>query len=327
MQYSKENIKIQKYIVVVAIVLFIIKIIAWQITGSVAILTDSLESIVNVMSSFLGLYSLQLAAVPRDRSHPYGHGKVEFISAGIEGVLISLAGLFIVYRAVASFFNPTEITRLDTGLYIIAISAVVNYLFGFWAVKTGEKNSSPALLASGQHLKTDTYTTIGIILGLLLLKLTGLWWIDGLTALIFALVIMFTGYKIVRSAIAGIMDESDEQLLEKMVNYLQENRDPNWVDIHNLRIIKYGAVLHIDCHLTLPWYFNIKQGHDETDKLQSLITDKFGSQIELMIHTDYCEDFSCQICQVANCAERKAPFVKQIKWTVENVTSKEKHRL
>ncbi len=327
MHYSKENIKIQKHIVVVAILLFIIKIAAWQLTRSVAILTDSLESIVNVMSGFFGLYSLQLAAVPRDKSHPYGHGKIEFISAGMEGTLITLAGLFIIYKAVVSFFDPVEITRLDTGLYIIAISAVINYAFGFWAVNTGKKNNSPALQASGQHLKTDTYTTIGIILGLLLLKLTGLWWIDGITALVFAFIIVFTGYKIVRGAIAGIMDESDEKLLKEIVDYLQENRQPNWVDIHNLRIVKYGAVMHIDLHLTIPWYFTIKQGHDETDKLEQLISEKFGSQIELMIHTDYCEDFSCQICRVADCKYRKAPFVKQIEWTVENVTSKEKHRL
>lgn len=327
MKMSFENIKLQKYIVSIAILLFIIKMVAWYLTKSVAIFTDGLESIVNVISGFVGLYSLKLAAVPRDNNHPYGHGKVEFISSGIEGTLIMAAGLFIIYKAVLSFFTPPTLSKLDTGIIIISISAVFNYGFGLWAVRTGRRNNSVALEASGQHLQADTYTTLGIIVGLLLLQYTGFLWIDGAVAIIFALLIMYTGYKILRSAIAGIMDESDEELLSEMVDYLQKNRDTNWVDLHNLRIIKYGSVLHIDCHLTLPWYFTVKQGHDETDKLEALILDEFGDLIELMIHTDYCEDFSCSLCAIENCEVRQAPFQRQVEWTVAKVVSKKKHNL
>ncbi len=322
-----ENIRVQRYIVRVAILLFILKMVAWYLTQSVAILTDGLESIVNVVSGFVGLYSLRLAAIPRDRSHPYGHGKIEFISAGIEGSLIFAAGIFIIYEAARSFFAPPTLTKLDTGIIIISISAVINYAFGLWAVRTGRRNNSLALQASGKHLQSDTYTTLGIIIGLLLLQFTGYMWLDGFVAIIFALLIIHTGYKILRSAIAGIMDESDEKLLSEMVACLQKHRDQNWVDLHNLRIVKYGSVLHIDCHLTLPWYFTVKQGHDETDKLEALILDQFGSRIELNIHTDYCHDFSCPLCSIENCEVRKSPFQKQIEWTVENVVSKDKHRL
>ncbi|GAB5408129.1 MAG: cation diffusion facilitator family transporter [Balneolaceae bacterium] len=304
-----------------------IKVVAWYLTQSVAILTDALESIVNVLSGGIGLISLTIAARPRDHNHPYGHGKIEFISAGIEGTLVTLAGLFIIYEAGMSFLSPPELKQLNWGIAIISFSAVVNYGFGTWAYKTGKRNNSLALMASGKHLQTDTYTTLGIIIGLFLISFTDEIWLDGAVAILFALLIIKMGVKILRQAIAGIMDESDQQLLKEMVSYLQENRQINWVDLHNLRIVKYGSVLHIDCHLTLPWYFNIKQGHDETDKLDELISNRFGSRIELNIHTDYCHDFSCQICDIKECKVRGAAFKKEVKWTVENVVSRDKHRL
>lgn len=322
-----ENIRVQKYIVFIALVLFAIKMVAWVLTGSIAILTDGLESVVNVISGFIGLFSLWLAAKPRDRNHPYGHGKVEFISAGIEGTLITVAGWFIIYKAVSSFFDPPELKQLEIGIWIVGFSAIVNYGFGSWALRTGRKNKSLALQASGRHLQADTYTTIGIVAGLLLIQFTGFVWLDGAVAILFAILIIRMGFKIIRRSIAGIMDESDQQLLEEMVSYLQENRQTNWVDLHNLRIVKYGSVLHIDAHLTLPWYFTVKQGHDETDKLAELIHNRFGDRIELNIHSDYCHDFSCPLCTIENCEVRKAPFKEQIEWTVDNVVSKEKHRL
>ncbi len=327
MESQNENIRVQKFIVTIAVVLFLIKVVAWYLTQSVAILTDALESIVNVVSGAIGLVSLFIAARPRDRSHPYGHGKIEFISAGIEGTLITIAGLFIIYEAGMSFLDPPQLEQLNWGIGIISFSALINYAFGTWAYKTGKKNNSLALMASGRHLQTDTYTTLGIILGLFLISITGAIWLDGAVAIIFALFIIRMGFKILRHAIAGIMDESDQKLLNEMVSYLQENRHTNWVDLHNLRIVKYGSVLHIDCHLTLPWYYNIKQGHDETDKLEDLILGKFGNRIELNIHTDYCHDFSCPLCDIKDCEVRKSPFNAKVEWTVENVVSSKKHGL
>ncbi len=324
---SQENIRVQKFIVAVAVILFAIKITAWYLTNSVAVLTDGLESIVNVVSGFIGLYSLYLSAKPKDANHPYGHGKVEFISAGIEGTLISLAGLYIIVEAVKSFINPEPLHKLDLGILLIAISGVINFAFGWWALRTGKRNDSLALQASGRHLQTDTYTTIGIIGGLVLIRLTNIMWLDGAVAILFALFIMLTGIRILREAVAGIMDESDEQLLEEMIAYLQETRDPKWVDLHNLRIIKYGRILHVDCHLTLPWYLNVREAHEELDKLEALITEKFGNRIEIFIHTDYCMEFSCPLCNVENCPVRQHPFKEELTWTVENVASNQQHRL
>ncbi|MBD3615218.1 MAG: cation transporter [Gracilimonas sp.] len=327
MNKAKENIRVQWFIVTVAVVLFVIKITAWYLTNSVAILTDGLESIVNVISGFIGLYSLYLSAKPKDANHPYGHGKVEFISAGIEGTLITIAGLLIVFEAAESFINPAPLQSLDTGIILIAISAVINYGFGWWAYRTGKRNESLALQASGRHLQTDTYTTIGIIAGLVLIRFTHILWLDGAVAIIFAVFIMQTGFRILREAVAGIMDESDEQLLADLITYLHKHRDPKWVDLHNLRIIKYGRTLHTDCHLTLPWYLTVKEAHAELDKIEALITRKFGDRIEVFIHTDYCMEFSCRLCQMENCEVRQHPFEKEIIWTVENVASDGKHRI
>lgn len=324
---SQENIRVQRFIVIIAVLLFVIKMVAWYLTGSVAVLTDGLESIVNVISGFIGLYSIILSAKPKDANHPYGHGKVEFISAGIEGTLITIAGLYIIYEATLSLIHPSPLQQLDLGIVLIAISAVINYAFGWWAFQTGKKNNSLALQASGKHLQTDTYTTIGIIAGLLLLRITNIMWLDGLVAIIFALIIMRTGYRILREAVAGIMDETDEDLLEDLISFLQENRDPKWIDLHNLRIIKYGPILHVDCHLTLPWYLTVKEAHAELDKIELLIAEKFGDRIEIFIHTDYCMEFSCRVCQVKNCKVRQHPFEKEITWTVENVASNERHQL
>jgi cation diffusion facilitator family transporter len=324
---SKENIRVQRFIVFIAVLLFVIKITAWFLTGSVAVLTDGLESIVNVISGFIGLYSLYLSAIPKDSNHPYGHGKVEFISAGIEGTLISIAGVLIIIEASRSFVHPEPLRSLDAGIILIAISAVINYAFGYWAFKTGEKNRSLALQASGKHLQTDTFTTIGIIAGLVLIRFTHITWLDGAVAILFAVFIIRTGFKILREAVAGIMDETDELLLKEMVEYLQQNRDQKWIDLHNLRIIKYGSILHVDCHLTLPWYLTVREAHGEVEKLEKLIAEKFGPRIELFVHSDFCMDFSCPLCKVENCPVRQHPFQKQLKWTVENVSYNKQHRL
>jgi cation diffusion facilitator family transporter len=324
---ATQNFKIQKYIAVISVALFLIKLFAWYLTHSVAILTDALESIVNVVAGFIGLYSLYISGKPKDQDHPYGHGKVEFLSAAIEGILIGIAGIFIIREAILNLYEPHSIQKLDYGIYLVGITAIINLLAGMICVKTGKKNNSLALIASGKHLMADTYTTIGIIIGLVLLFITGISWIDSVVAIIFALVIFYTGYKIVRSSIAGIMDEADMELLNKMVVFLNENRNPNWIDLHNLRIIKYGAMIHMDCHLTVPWYFNVHQAHDEIDRLSGLVKQHFGDSVELFVHSDGCLDFSCALCEKMECEVRKNAFEKKIVWTMENISSNKKHQL
>jgi len=324
---SKQNLNIQKIVVLVSVVLFSVKIFAWYLTHSVSILTDALESIVNVVASFIGLYSIFLSAKPKDLEHPYGHGKVEFISAAIEGVLISVAGIFIIREAILNLYHPHEIHQLDNGIYLIVSTAAINFLVGIICVKTGKKNNPLALMASGKHLISDTYTTIGIIAGLVLLYVTGLPWIDSIVAMLFALVIIYTGYKIIRSSVAGMMDEADQAMLEKMIDFLNRNREKNWIDLHNLRVIKYGSMMHVDCHLTIPWFLNVHEAHSEVEKLSGLVKQHFGSSVELFVHSDGCMDFSCSICSKTDCVKRISPFQQKIEWGMENVLSDKKHKL
>lgn len=181
--------------------------------------------------------------------------------------------------------------------------------------------------ASGKHLQTDTISTVGIIIGLLLLYFTGYQWIDSTVALLFGVYIMYTGYTIFRRSLAGIMDEADEQLLNKIVELLNANRKENWVDLHNLRIIKYGSVLHLDCHLTVPWYLNVHEAHKEIDILSMLVKKEFGESVELFVHSDGCLPFQCPICDKENCPVRQAPFQQEVRWTVHNILQNKKHSI
>jgi len=324
---TRENKRLQRFIVVVAVVLFSIKFCAWYVTGSLAILTDALESIVNIASALLGLYSLVLSAKPKDANHPYGHGKVEFISAAVEGTLIAVAGLFIIYKSVTSFFYPHEVARLDFGLLLMAATGIINYFAGVLCVATGKRNHSVLLISGGTHLKTDTYTTIGIFAGLLLVYFTGQVWLDGLVACIFAGIIIAAGYRIVRSSIAGIMDEADVTLLHNLVDILNVHRKENWIDLHNLRFIKYGSTLHCDCHLTVPWYLNVYEADREIESLAQLIRHEFGETVELFAHADGCQAFSCRICSKQDCAVRRHEFEKKITWTIKNIVRDAGHKI
>jgi cation diffusion facilitator family transporter len=321
-----SNVKVQQWVVVTSVVLFGMKVAAYFLTNSVAVLTDALESTVNVVTGFIGLYSLRLAVKPRDREHPYGHGKVELLSASFEGMLILVAGIVIVYESLTNLLNEHPLKQLDLGIGIVAATAAVNYALGAWCIRTGKKSHSMALQASGKHLQSDTWTTVGIVVGLLLLRFTGITWIDSAVAMIFAVFIMVEGYKILRETMAGIMDEADTELLQRLIEVLDKHKRDAWVDLHNLRAIKYGSVLHLDCHLTVPWYYNVNEAHAEVDALDRLIAREFDRGLEMFVHTDGCmPPHSCAVCPLTECKERKADFQGRLTWTMENVTDNLKH--
>lgn len=307
--------------------LFLTKIIAYQYTHSLAILSDALESIVNVIAGFVGLYSLYVAAKPRDLDHPYGHGKAEFVSAAVEGGLIVAAGIMIIYETVMNFLQESPLQKLDTGLILVGATAVINYVAGAVCIRIGKKNNSLALQASGKHLQVDTYSTIGIIAGLAIILLTRLYWLDKVIALGMSVLVIYNGYRIIRTSLAGIMDEADMQLLKRFINVLNDHRRANWVDLHNLRVIKYGPLLHIDCHLTVPWYLNVHEAHLEIDALAALIKQQFGDAIELFVHTDGCLPFSCTICTKTDCSVRQQAMKERLDWTLENIISNQKHQV
>lgn len=324
---AQQNLSVQKWVAAISLLILIVKFIAYYSTHSVAILTDALESIVNVSAGFIGLYSLYIAAKPRDMDHPYGHGKAEFISAAIEGTMIVSAAVIILYKAIQSLIHPSALHKIDYGIILIAATAFINFALGYVCLRIGKKNNSEALMASGKHLQTDTLSTLGIIAGLILLYFTKYRWIDSAVAILFGLIIIYTGYNILRRSVAGIMDEADKKILARMVQVLNANRRGNWIDLHNLRVIKNGSVLHVDCHLTVPWYLNVHEAHRVIDELAGLIRQEFGDSFEMFVHSDGCLPFSCQICNKSDCTERKNNFVQQIEWTLENISQNKKHQL
>ena len=321
------NLKIQKWITALSIVLFAAKVIAYYLTHSMAILTDALESIVNVVAGIIGLYSLSIAAKPKDEEHPYGHGKAEFVSAAIEGTLIVGAGVLILYETIKNIIVTTQVKQLDIGIILVGITAIINYIAGSICLSIGKKNRSIALQASGRHLQTDTWSTLAVVVGLLIIIFTKLYWLDKAIAFVMAIYIIHNGYKTIRESLAGIMDEQDKKLLQQIVDVLNQNRRINWIDLHNFRIIKYGSHLHIDCHLTIPWYLNVHEAQIEIDTFISMITSNFGNQIEFFVHTDGCEAFSCSLCSKMSCPVRLHPLDHKVEWTLDNMLLNQMHRL
>lgn len=324
---DRKVFRIQLFAVSVGIVLLLAKFAAYFLTHSNTILTDALESIINVIAGVFALYSLYLSSKPRDTDHPYGHGKVEFISAGFEGVLIAIAGGVIIVKSSVAFFHPRELEHLNTGLIIIAVSGVINFAIGFFLKNNGEQTGSLVLKADGEHLLSDAYSSFGILAGLVLILLTGWNFLDNVVAIIFGLIIIYTGIKLMRKSVAGIMDEADEKIIDEIVQHLMQHRKEEWIDIHNLRIIQYGNKLHIDCHVTLPWYFTLEQSHKEIDAIAAIINEKHSAQVEFFIHGDPCIKESCKICPVKNCDVRQEEFRQRLDWNLENVVLNRKHGL
>ncbi|KAF0241522.1 MAG: cation diffusion facilitator family [Chitinophagaceae bacterium] len=327
MNKGLQNYTIQKWVTVLSVLLFTIKITAYYLTASMAILSDALESIVNIIAGFIGLYSLYVAAKPRDNDHPYGHGKAEFVSAAAEGSLVIAAGIMIIYETILNMLDNVQVKKLDQGIWLVAITALVNYLAGAYCIRIGKKNNSLALESSGKHLQIDTYSTLGVLAAVTLIYFTKIYWLDKAIAIAMSIWIMYNGYTILRKSLAGIMDEADMALLIKFIDVLNTYKKPNWIDLHNLRVIKYGELLHIDCHITLPWYLNVHEAHKEIDLLSDLIKTQFGDAIELFVHTDGCLEFSCAICTKADCTVRQHAFESRLNWTMENLVSNEKHRM
>lgn len=323
---GQARIRVMRFILLFSILLLIIKFIAWWITHSNAILTDALESIVNVTAGAFALFSIWYAARPSDEDHPYGHGKIEFISAGFEGALILLAGGAILYRAVRGFWFPQEIHQPDIGAILTAVAGGCNFLMGNYLLRRGKREFSALMKASGHHLISDTLSSIGLVLGMIIIHFTGKVWIDNALALAFGLYIVFTGIKLVREAMSGLLDEADTVKLGQVINSLQQNRRARWIDVHKLRVQKYGTQLHIDAHLTLPWYLPLEEAHAEVEAMEHLVNNSMGEEVEFFIHADPCIPTSCPVCAVANCDYRKAEQSRQVTWSISNVLPDSKHR-
>ncbi len=321
---AQDNYSFQKIVAALGVFLLVMKFIAWYLTSSVAIFTDALESIVNVIAAFIGLYALYLSSKPRDKDHPFGHGKAELISSSLEGSMIAFAGLMIILEAVRTFLDPSEIKSLDLGLIIIALAALVNYAVGRTAIRKGLKNHSPALVASGKHLCSDTYSSVGITLGLIImfgLSSFGydVWWIDPLIAFIMGMIILITGLKVIVESINGVMDKADDELVSKVTTLINSRRHVHWVDVHDLRIAKYGNALHVDLHIIFPKHMTVLQQSTEIEEIREAICSELDYALDLVVMGEPCTDNECHICGM-NCENRTHEHDEKVFWTSDTIT-------
>ncbi len=305
----------------VGIGMFFAKMGAYLLTGSAAIFSDAAESVVHVLATSMALFSIVLSSKPADKSHLYGHGNVEFFSAGIEGLLIIVAAIFIIFTAVMDIVKGSNLKQLDIGVIVISFAGIVNLLLGSYLVRSGKKTNSLTLIADGKHVLTDSYTSIGVIVGISLVMLTNYQLLDPIFAIAIALNIFVTGFKLIRQSIGGLMAETDKVILKKIVDTILSDKKNYWIDIHQLRFWQSGDKIFIDFHLILPYFFTIKESHFEEDEIQNLIVKQFPNS-QIKIHFDYCVPELCKFCDYQECKVRKSDKSISFSWNEEKLTGK-----
>ena len=302
---------------VVATLMLAAKYQAYRMTGSTAVLSDALESIVNVLAAVFALGGLLFAGRPADRNHPYGHGKIEFFSAAFEGGLIAFASILIVYEAVRSLVAGSDVHQIGLGLLIVLGSALVNLALGLYLVRTGRRYVSLTLIADGQHVLADVWTSAGIIVGLGLVRLTGRAWLDPVVALLVALWLMATGFRLVRHAAGGLLDEEDPLLLRRVLDALQKYVGGGVIRVHHLRAIRSGRFQHVEAHLVVPEFWSVEHAHDLSEDVAARVMRDLGAEGEMVFHTDPCHRIYCAVCDLEDCPIRREPFLKQTPLTLE----------
>ena len=302
----------------IGIGMFITKMTAYLITGSVAIFSDAAESVVHIGATGMALFSIILSSKPADESHLYGHGNIEYFSAGVEGLLIIMAAGYIIYEAVISLINGPMLESLSIGVIFIAAAGFVNLALGYYLITTGKKTNSITLIADGKHVLTDAITSIGVLIGIVLVLITDFILLDPIIAIIVAINIVFTGYKLIRESIGGLMLETNPETLKKISNLLIAMKRDYWIDLHELRYWQSGDRTFMDFHLILPYYFTIQQSHKEEKRIDDELEKEYPNS-QIKIHFDYCNYDLCKYCGYQKCNVRKKEKKINFDWNVEKL--------
>jgi cation diffusion facilitator family transporter len=286
------------------------KFYAWHVTGSQTVFSDAMESIVNVVAAAVALAAMVFASRPKDESHPYGHGKIEFMTGGFEGGLIAFAAIVIIYESVVTLLDIENYApkRLEVGIWIVAAAGVANLLLGLFLVREGKKHGSVTLVADGKHVISDSWTSGGAVVGLVLVKLTGMNWIDPCAAMLVAVQLLATGAALVRQAARGLLDETDPEVVADVAAALEKARVPGVIEVHDLRAINVGGYHHVDLHVVVPEFWPVERSHREMDDYERRAQALRSRPGELQFHVDPCERAYCGRCDYADCAVRTAPF-------------------
>ena len=299
---------------IVSTALMGLKFATYYLTHSSAVLSDALESIINVVASGFAIVSVWMAAKPPDPEHPYGHGKIEYFSAGFEGALIILAAVGIFWTGINHLIRPHELPHIEQGFAILCTATMVNLLLGFFLMRVGQRTKSVTIIADGKHIITDVYTSAGVLIGLALVFWTGWLWVDGLVACLVGINILITGSHLVRQSFARLMDASDAQLLDQIVSVLARHRKPEWIDIHKLRAWRAGNLIHVDLHLVLPRDLTMEAAHQEAIAIEALLRAEFEGNASILVHMDPCNPYNCPICRQVACQWRTQTQELRINW-------------
>ncbi len=271
---------------VVGVLVFGTKMTAWAMTDSAALLADALESIVNVVAAVAAIYAIRFAAQAVDEDHPYGHGKAELLAAAFEGGLVAAAAVASAWQAIRALVDGAVPKALDVGMLVAGAAAVANLLLGAWLVRVGRKEQSPTLIADGTHVLSDVWTTAGAIIALAVVRFTGLTWLDPVVALLLSLLLVKTGYGLVREAADGLLDREDRSLLARIVEAYNAAQVPGLHGLHRLRAIRSGRFVHVDAHVYTPADWTIAVAHGAVERLEREIVDRAGIQGEIALHLD-----------------------------------------
>lgn len=275
--------------IIVSVVVFGMKMAAWWATGSVGLLSDALESTVNIVAAVVALFALRTAMKPADAMHHFGRGKAEYFSASIEGFMILLAALIIVYTAIERIISPRNLEQIGWGLTISTVAAVINGGAALILLRAGKLHRSPVLIADGKHLMTDVWTSVGVIVGVGLVVVTGWNRLDGIVALAVGLNIIVTGINLLRSSTAGLMDKalSDDDHL-KIVKVLTKYESDE-VKFHALQTREAGRQRFVSMHVLVPGAWTIQKGHDLSENLEADIIAELPDTI-ITTHVEPLED-------------------------------------
>lgn len=315
-----DRIRAGRLALVLGIAVFGGKLLAYLLTGSNAILADAMESTVNVVAAGMLVFSLALSARPPDADHPYGHGRVEFLSAALEGTAIAVAALLILASSIRDLLVGPSIQNLDLGVALTVGFSLVNLLLGLHLVRVGERTRSMALVADGRHVLTDVWTSGGVVAGLLVVRLTGWVWADPLIAIVLAVNVLREGVVLLRSAVGGLMDRADDEQLDEIASRLEQIRGEALIDAHGLRSWSSGARQHVDLHLTVPRYFDVDRIHGIHDEIEAALFDGEKQSGDVVVHFDPCEPGLCSHCRMSSCPIRAAAFVEGLAFTRERLT-------
>jgi cation diffusion facilitator family transporter len=291
--FSKNDIKqmnnAMQLSLFIGFFMLLLKSYAYWITGSSAIMSDAAESIVHILAVSFAVFSMWLSLKPADRNHPYGHDRIAFFSAGFEGALIIIAAVFILFQSVQKFIYGVKIDNIDLGMIFVAIATILNGFLGFYLIKKGKYFHSLVLEADGKHILTDCLTSLGVILALVITRLTGWLFMDPLIAFIIGLNILWTGGKLIHNSIKGLMDQTDPQLNHQIERYLVEETAQFGVQFHHVRHRNAGHRLLIEVHLLFPDRLAIVDAHEIATKIERNLGSRFSQPTEIVTHLEPLE--------------------------------------